>query len=136
MPAGVFASAFEGAHNVFGERRILGDSFTDENSRESEIAGVCRIGGAQNARFKNGFGGELAADACGNQRVRVECGEVAGIDACDDCLGGCITESGCHNGKLAEIVSFADFNECLNAELLRALSHLYELGVVEDAGDE
>ena len=66
----------------------------------------------------------------------MECGEVAGIDACDNRLGGCITESGCHNGKLAEIVSFADFNECLNAELLRALCHLYELGVVEDAGDE
>ena len=49
LPASVFASAFECAHYVFCERWILGDGFTDKNSREAEIAGICRIGGAENA---------------------------------------------------------------------------------------
>ena len=133
LPAGVFASAFEGADHVFCEWRIFGDGFTDENSRESQVAGVCRVGGAQDAGFKNGFGGEFAADACRNQRVRVERGEVAGIDACDNRLGGGVTESCCHNRELAEIVSFTDFDKRLDAEFLCTFGHLHKLCIVQNS---
>ena len=45
----VFIAAFERIYDFFGESRILGDRFTDENACKSEAAGVGGIGATVNA---------------------------------------------------------------------------------------
>ena len=136
LPGCIFAAAFEGAHDVFGERRVLGDGFAHEDSREAEATCVGGVCGAVDARFKDGLCRELVADACGDERVGMERCQIAGVDSGDNRPRGSFAEGVGHDFQFAQVVGFADFHEGLHVKALGALGHLHELFVVQDAGNQ